>query len=95
MSISYPPEMLPSAGEDGADVIVAGVWQLSDAMPAINVQVVGIEPGKHAGVAWWTRTHDGWYVSQAQGTLGNRDASRVENSRGPAFWTHAPLWLSN
>lgn len=73
-----------------------GPWRSQDdALPEMNVQVIGIEPGKHAGVAWWTLTLDGWYVSHAQGTVGNRDAFRAEDSRGPAFWTHPPRWVNN
>ena len=60
--------------------------------PRTNVQVVGIvtRDDGHDEVAWWTRTDDGWYVSDMRGTVGHRDAMTAEQSRGPHWWQHAP-----
>lgn len=56
--------------------------------PALNEQVIGIVRG--GNVSWWTRTDDGWYVSDVQGKVGHRDAMRATESKGPCVWTHAP-----
>lgn len=61
-------------------------------LPALEVQVVGIvavEDGFDV-VAWWTRTTDGWYVSDTLGNLGHRDAMTAAESVGPTWWQHPP-----
>lgn len=60
--------------------------------PAIDEQVIGIieRPDQFDEVAWWTRTTDGWYVSECRGNLGHRDAATRSESRGPDLWCHAP-----
>lgn len=47
----------------------------------MNEQVVGLLGDS---VQWWTRTEDGWYVSDALGTLGHR------SPRPPQAWQHPP-----
>ena len=61
-------------------------------LPDIGAQVVGIlvrEDGYDA-IAWWTRTDDGWYVSDNRGNMGHRDAMTKEASDGPDWWQHPP-----
>jgi hypothetical protein len=60
--------------------------------PAIGQQVVGVveRDGRFDEVAWWTRTVDGWYVSDTRGNLGNRDAMTAASSKGPHWWHPAP-----
>lgn len=59
--------------------------------PSIDEQVIGIlfVEGGFDELAWWTRTNDGWYVSDTFGNLGHRDAMTKEESKGPHLWTHA------
>lgn len=65
------------------------MWQAPEQfMPAIGQQVVGVCNGE---VAWWTRTDDGWYVSDHRDNLGHRDAMTPEQSRGPDVWAHTPM----
>ncbi len=60
-------------------------------LPALDEQVIGISADIYGGeVAWWTRTTDGWYVSEKRGQVGHRDAMTKERSKGPDLWTHAP-----
>jgi len=71
----------------------ASVWRSTDRdWPAQNEQVVGLieRDGGFDEIAWWTRTDDGWYVSDTRGTVGHRDAMTAEQSRGPHWWQHAP-----
>lgn len=60
--------------------------------PAINEQVIGVvrRDGGYDEVAWWTRTIDGWYVSEYRGNRGHRDAATTSESKGPDAWIHAP-----
>ena len=60
--------------------------------PDYGVQVVGLlaDPLGFDTVAWWTRTKDGWYVSDTRGNLGHRDAMTAADSKGPHQWCHAP-----
>ena len=51
-------------------------------LPALDTQVIGIDDD--GDVALWTRTEDGWYVSERRSNVGHRD------DRGPALWTHIP-----
>lgn len=59
--------------------------------PAQDEQVIGIvlRDGGADEVAWWTRTSDGWYVSDTFGNLGHRDAFTKDDSQGPDLWTSA------
>jgi hypothetical protein len=56
-------------------------------MPALGQQVVGVCNGE---LAWWTRTDDGWYVSDHYANLGHRDAMTPDKSLGPDLWAEAP-----
>lgn len=70
------------------------MWRETDReWPAWDDQVVGVvvRDGGFDELGWWTRTSDGWYVSDTRGNLGNRDAMRKEDSKGPHLWCHAPL----
>ncbi len=74
------------------------MWQpQSKILPALNQQVVGVSfrDGGFDELAWWTRTDDGWFISDVRGNIGNRDAFRKEQSKGPDFgpdfWQHAPI----
>ena len=51
-------------------------------LPEMDVQVIGIDDD--GDVSLWTRTSDGWYVSDKRSWVGHRDV------RGPAVWTHIP-----
>lgn len=68
------------------------MWRNADRdWPDLGVQVVGISRSEgYEDLAFWTRTDDGWYVSDKNGSLGNRDAVTKERSRGPSVWCHAP-----
>jgi hypothetical protein len=57
-------------------------------LPWLDEQVVGLAADGCLG--WWTRTTDGWYVSEKRGQIGHRDAMTVARSRGPEWWTVAP-----
>jgi hypothetical protein len=62
--------------------------------PAVGVQVAGViyRDGGFDELAWWTRTADGWYVSETRGNLGHRDAMTADESKGPDIWCHVPTW---
>jgi len=68
------------------------MWRDTDReWPDIGVQVVGIiRQHGYDDVAWWTRTEDGWYVSQSRGSVGHQDAITKDDSTGPHVWCHAP-----
>lgn len=56
-------------------------WTQTRLLPAVNEQVVGVADDE---VAWWTRTDDGWYVSDKRMNIGHRD------DRGPTYWAGSP-----
>lgn len=60
--------------------------------PSLGQTVIGIMEREDGfdEVSWWTRTEDGWYVSDVRGNLGHRDAFRPAESEGPTWWSHAP-----
>lgn len=62
-------------------------WTQSRMLPAEGEQVIGVKDDE---VQFWTRTNDGWYVSDSLGQVGHRDAWGPEGSRGPDLWTHHP-----
>lgn len=68
-----------------------GMWRRTRlTCPALGERVIGFL-SKDGEVAWWTRTHDGWYVSASRHFIGHRDAPTKASSSGPDFWAHAPL----
>jgi hypothetical protein len=68
------------------------MWRNADRdWPDLGVQVIGIiSRDGYGDLAWWTRTDDGWYVSDKNGSLGHRDAMTRDASGGPSVWCHAP-----
>lgn len=68
------------------------MWNCTDRIwPDIDTQVIGIvRRDGFDEVAWWTRTNDGWYVSETSGNVGHRDAMCRDDSKGPHQWCHAP-----
>lgn len=69
------------------------MWEIETrSWPAEGNQVIGViqRDDGHDEVAWWTRTADGWYVSDRRGNLGSRDAMTAQKSKGPHYWIGAP-----
>lgn len=60
--------------------------------PNVNTQVIGVVERVDGNdeVAWWTRTEDGWYVSNTKGNRGQLGADEKTRSQGPDWWQHAP-----